>query len=68
MFDVRHLHGTCGACSTCAQLPEQHAGATQEEGMDVIQSNHMERALQLEALELEARSEYERTLAERGGQ
>jgi len=38
-----------------------------DEGMDIIQMNHMERGLELEALALEARSEYESALAERGG-
>ncbi len=38
-----------------------------EDAMQMIQSNHMERGLELEALALEARSEYESALAERGG-
>jgi hypothetical protein len=38
-----------------------------DDAMEIIQGNHMQRGLELEALALEARQEYERALAERGG-
>jgi len=39
-----------------------------DEAMPMIQEAHMERGLELEALALEARREYQHALAERGGQ
>ena len=38
-----------------------------EEAMKMIQNSHMERGLELEAMALDARSDYESALAERGG-
>ena len=38
-----------------------------EDGMEIIQANHDERARELEALALEAQREYQAALAERGG-
>ena len=38
-----------------------------EEAIQIIQSNHMERGLELEQLALEARAEFQRALMERGG-
>ena len=38
-----------------------------QDGMEIIQANHDERARELEALALEAQREYQAALAERGG-
>ena len=38
-----------------------------DDAMEIIQGNHMQRGLELEALALEARQEYERALAQLGG-
>ena len=38
-----------------------------DEGAEIIQANYNERALELEALENEARQEYQAALMERGG-
>ncbi len=41
--------------------------AEAEEAMTIIHENYMQRGYELEAMALEAKAEFERTLASRGG-
>ena len=59
-----HAETECGSKVPALMIAEQHGP---DEAMIVIQNNHHERGLALENEMLEARTEYNAALAERGG-